>query len=257
MLLVLRDKSPTEAIAPAPEASGAVVGHREPDAGAVTVSPQAVTFTGWTRSRGELLRSPVSGQPCVHWRLRIAEQVNPSLRLVHEIASPEDFDLAWNETPGAGEVRVRVPAEAVNIQATPVLHTMGSPGAVAIARHFGFAGALSVEEVALRENVEIVADGYVDGLDATAAPGPFRGVAHEMELLGATVRVPARAVLAPVLLPWALGTAAALLGGVGAATWAAYRFDLVPRFHGVPRGSAPPSEIGPRRFQRRHFSLPE
>ena len=223
----------------------------------MTVAPQAVTFTGWTRSRGELLRSPVSGQPCVHWRLRIAEQVNPSLRLVHEIASPEDFDLAWSENAGAGEVRVRVPAEAANIQATPVLHAMGSPGALAIARQFGFAGALSVEEVALRENVEIVADGYVDGLDDASAPGPFRGVAHEMELLGATVRVPSRAVLAPVLLPWALGTAAALLGGVGAATWAAYRFDLVPRFHGVPRGSAPPSEIGPRRFQRRHFSLPE
>jgi hypothetical protein len=97
----------------------------------------------------------------------------------------------------------------------------------------------------------------VDGVDSASAPGPFRGVAHEMELLGATVRVPARAVLAPVLLPWALGTAAALLGGVGAATWAAYRFDLVPRFHGATRGSAPPSEIGPRRFQRRHFSLPE
>jgi hypothetical protein len=262
MLLVLRDKSPTAAIAPAPEASGALVrkgdGQGAGDAGRVAVAPQSVTFTGWARSRGELLRSPVSGQPCVHWRLRIAEQVNPSLRLVHEVASTEDFDIAWGDRPEAASgVRLRVSAETTNIEATPVLHAVGSPGALAIARQFGFAGALSVEEVMLRENVEIVADGYVDGVDDSSAPGPFRGVAHEIELLGATVRVPGRAVLAPVLLPWALGTAAALLGGVGAATWAAYRFDLVPRFHGVPRGSAPPSEIGPKRFQRRHFSLPE
>jgi hypothetical protein len=207
----------------------------------------------------------------VHWRLRIAEQMNPSLRLVHEIASTEDFDLAWVENSGASsEARVRVPAESASIQATPILHAMGSPGALSIARQYGFAGALSVEEVALRENVEIVAQGFFDGdgLDdgddrddvngnTVRGAGPFRDVVHEVELLGAIVRVPSRAVLAPVLLPWALGAAAAVLGGVGAATWAAWRFDLMPRFHAPPRGREPASEIGPRRVLRRHFSVPE
>lgn len=270
MLLLLREKFPTTAVAPASEMSG-VPARRA--AAAVVASPRPVSFTGWTRSRGELLRSPVSGQPCVHWRLRIAEQVNPSLRLVHEIASTEDFDVAWvppsdasSAAASAAEARVRVPAEASCIQATPILHAMGSPGALSIARQYGFAGALSVEEVMLRENAEIVAEGFfdgcfdgddeLDGLNAAAA-APFREVVREVELLGATVRVPARAVLAPVLLPWALGAAAAVLGGVGAATWAAWRFDLVPRFHAPPRGREPASEIGPRRVQRRHFSVPE
>jgi len=272
MLLMLRPKVPTTAMATtttpaAPEAAVAAARRAERAGAAVAPVPRAVSFTGWTRSRGELLRSPVSGQPCVHWRLRIAEQVNPSLRLVHEIASTEDFDLAWGDTSGASpEARVRVPAEGASIQATAILHAMGSPGALSIARQYGFAGALSVEEVALRENVEIVAEGFFDGdglndrdsVNVTTAPaGPFRDVVHEVELLSALVRVPSRAVLAPVLLPWALGAAAAVLGGVGAATWAAWRFDLVPRFHAPPRGREPASEIGPRRVQRRHFSVPE
>ena len=217
-----------------------------------------VSFSAVTRSRGQLLQSPVSGLPCVHWRLRIAEQVNPALRLVHEVSSSEDFDLGWaGRTPDAAEVRIRVTPECASIHGTPILHAAGSPGALSIARQYGFAGALSVEEITLREGVEILAEGHFEELGEPGA-GPFRGVAQELELLDATVRVPARAVLAPVLLPWALGTAAAILGGVGAATWAAWRFDLVPRFTGVgPRGTVPSAEIGPKRVLRRHFSVPE
>jgi hypothetical protein len=56
-------------------------------------------------------------------------------------------------------------------------------------------------------------------------------------------------------LPWALGTAAALLGGVGVAAWAARRFDLVPDVH---HGTVTPTaEIGPLIHLRRHFSRPE
>jgi hypothetical protein len=221
-------------------------------------APGPVSFSAVTRSRGELLQSPVSGLPCVHWRLRIAEQVNPSLRLVHEVSSSEDFELAWaGRTPEASEVRIRVAAENADIHGAPILHAAGSPGALSIARQYGFAGALSVEEITLREGVEILAEGHFEELGEPGA-GPFRGVAQELELLGAKVRLPARAVLAPVLLPWALGTAAAILGGVGAATWAAWRFDLVPRFTGVgPRGTVPSAEIGPKRVLRRHFSVPE
>jgi hypothetical protein len=219
----------------------------------------SVAFAGTTSSRGELLRSPVSGTPCVHWRLRIAEQVNASLRLVHEIASTEDFDLVWSGTggssaPNAGKVRIRVAGQSARIQATPVLHRPGSPGAIVTGRQFGFSGQLSVEEVALRDGEEVSAEGIIEEL-AGSASGPFRGVERDIELLGATVSLPTRTALGPVLLPWALGTAAALLGGVGVATWAAWHFDLVPRFRDAK--VAHPDEIGPYRHLRRHFSRPE
>jgi hypothetical protein len=212
------------------------------------------------------LRSPVSGLPCVHWRLRIVEQVNATLQLVHEIASTEDFDVTWSGTGGrsgagaaadaeaAGEVKIRVVPETARIQATPILHRPGSPGAIVTGRQFGFLGHLSVEEVALRAGEEIVAEGILEQPDAVPS-GPFRGVARELELFEATVRLPARATLAPVLLPWALGTAAALLGGVGVATWAARHFEWLPLLQqGIV---APTAEIGPLRYARRHFSQPE
>jgi hypothetical protein len=219
-----------------------------------------VTFAGVTSTRGELLRSPVSGAPCVYWRLRISERVNASLQLVHEIASAEDFDLTWSGTEKqtsiatAGPVRIRVAAQTARIQATPVLHRPGSPGAVVTGRQFGFIGQLSVEEVALALGEEITANGILEE-PARSMSGPFRVVEREIELLDATVRVPARAAIGPVLLPWALGTAAALLGSMAAATWAAWRFDLLPHLqHGM---TSPPAEVGPYRSSRRHFSLPE
>jgi hypothetical protein len=219
----------------------------------------SVAFAGITCSRGELLRSPVSNTPCVHWRLRIAEQVNGSLRLVHEIASTEDFDLVWSGTESASasaasQVRIRVAAQTASIQATPVLHRPGSPGAILTGRQFGFSGQLSVEEVALRVGEEVTAEGIIETPDGGWS-APFRGVEREIELLAATICLPTRAALGPVLLPWALGTAAALLGGVGAATWAAWHFDLVPRFREA--GTAHPDEVGPYRPVRRHFSIPE
>lgn len=226
-------------------------------------APSSVKFAGVTSVRGELLHSPVSGIPCVHWRLRIVEQVNGTLQLVHEIASPDDFDVTWAGTglgpdavsaPSPRPVKVRVQPQAARIEATPVLHRAGSPGALATGRHFGFLGQLSVEEVTLRAGEEIVAEGMLEQPLATPA-GPFRGVDRELELLDATVRLPARVTLAPVLLPWALGTAAALLGGVGVAAWAARRFDLIPDLR---QGAVTPtSEIGPLIHIRPHFSRPE
>ena len=43
----------------------------------------------------ELLRAPASGQPCVHWRLRVVEHLTARTELVHDLASPESFELAW------------------------------------------------------------------------------------------------------------------------------------------------------------------
>ena len=151
-------------------------------------------------------------------------------------------------------VTVKLAPERACIQALPVLHRPGSPGARAVARQLQLEGELLVEEVVLRPGDEIVAEGMLENIHLGGF-GPFREVARELELSDATLRVPSRAPLAPVLLPWALGTAAALLGGVGAAAWAARRFDLLPALR---RGAiALPSEMGPLRVARKHFSIPE
>jgi hypothetical protein len=235
----------------------------------MTPAVRSVTLVGTTSSRGELLRSPVSGAACVHWRLRIVEQLDPRLRLVHEIASPEAFDVV---TAGAAEsgraieggdgadggggatTRVRILPENAEVRAMPVLHRPGSPGAIAAGRAFQLSGALMVEEVLLRSGDPVIAEGALEDRGGASA-GPFREIAHERELLGALVRIPGRPSLGPVLLPWALGTAAALLSGVGVATWAARHFDLLRQYrHPVP---APAAEMGPVRPTRRHFSQPE
>lgn len=240
----------------------------------MTPAVRHVTLRGTTSSRGELLRSPISGALCVHWRLRIVEHLDSRLRLVHDIASPEPFEVVGPRLLGprgggdgdgdgdgagassgpAGETRVRISPETADVQATPVLHRPGSPGALAAGRQFQLSGSLLVEEVILRSGDPIVADGVLEDLDGDVA-GPFRGVACETELLGALVTLPGRTSLAPVLLPWALGTAAALLSGVGVATWAAKHFDLFPQLRHP--SAAPNAEMGPIRPTRRHFSQPE
>lgn len=230
----------------------------------------SVTFRGTALPRGELLRSPVSGAPCVHWRVRIVEQVEERLQLVHEISSPEAFDLAW--PCGDGTVRIRVMPEALRLQAMPVLHRAGSPGAFVAAQHFGLGGVLTVEEVTLLAGQELTAEGWVDdwldeplaaqpherardgrdgARDAALIPwgapsAPFRGVSRELELLEPTLSLPARASIGPALLPWALGTAAALLAGVGLASWAAWHFQLLPATSSSDSGLLP-QKIGPHR----------
>jgi hypothetical protein len=215
-----------------------------------------VSFEGTVCAGRELLRSPVSGQPCVHWRLRIVEHLTPRTQLVHEVASPEPFELAWAGTgeDGRAPVRVRLEPESARIQATPVLHREGTPGAMAAVRHFGLVGAASVEEVVIRPGEELTAEGILE--DAAAlAEGPFRGVARGLALYDATVRQDTRS-LAPVLLPWALGTAAAIISGMGLAGYAAWRFHLlhftttIHLAHGapVPQPRLEPPEVPHPRF---------
>jgi hypothetical protein len=215
-----------------------------------TLMRSPVSFEGTACAGSDLLRSPISGQPCVHWRLRVVERLTPRMQLVHEMASPEPFELAWAAGGAAGGeagrpgVRIRLEPEAARIHATPVLHREGTPGALAAARHFGFAGAVSVEEVMIRDGESLTAEGILE--DPAPAEGPFRAASRGLELLDATVRLESRS-LAPALLPWALGTAAALLSGMGLATYAAWRYHLLHLPGGHPHlgAIAPQAQMRP------------
>jgi hypothetical protein len=55
--------------------------------------------------------------------------------------------------------------------------------------------------------------------------GPFRTIEREPELYDGTLTVTSGS-LGQALLPWAVGTAAAVLGGIGLATWAAWHYHV-------------------------------
>ncbi|HEX4406396.1 MAG TPA: hypothetical protein VH560_16270 [Polyangia bacterium] len=188
-----------------------------------------VSFDALASVGAGLLRSPVSGHACVYWRVRIAQRLTDRSQLVHEIASEEAFELRWGRGGnGAGDVRVRIAPDGASIQAPPVLHREGTPGAEAAALYFGLAGPLSVEETLIRAGEALAAEGVLSDLDAAVGAGPLRGTSRGPELLDATVTVETKS-LGPVLLPWALGTAAALMSGMGLATYAAWRAHLLTR----------------------------
>jgi hypothetical protein len=196
----------------------------------------------------ELLRSPVTGQPCVYWRLRIVEHLTARSELVHEIASSEPFKLAWGDgVDGNPAVRINLDPEAAALEGTVTLHREGSPGALAVGQAFGFAGALSVQEVLIRAGDQLTAEGVLE--DPSAGAAPFRAVAHGLVLHEATVKLQARS-LGPVLLPWAVSAAAALMGGVGLAAWAAWRHHVghLAVHHGHSPAHLAPAEIVRRRL---------
>jgi hypothetical protein len=195
--------------------------------GALTRLP--VSFEGLASAGAALLRSPVSGQTCVYWRVRIVQRLTDRSQLVHEIASEEAFELALpRRDDGATTPRVRLEPELARINATPVLHREGTPGARAAGQFFGLAGPVSVEETLIRPGEALTAEGILDDLDDAAGAGAFRGTSRGPELVDAIVTLESKS-LAPVLLPWALGTAAALMSGMGLATYAAWRAHLLTR----------------------------
>jgi hypothetical protein len=193
-----------------------------------TSGPKAVSFEGTVAAGTELLRSPISGLACVHWRLRIVQHITPRMQLVHEVASPDAFEVHWTTAARQGEplappLRLRLDPEAARIHAAPVLHREGTPGALAAGRHFGLEGPLRVEEVMIHHGEEVLAEGILD--DSGASEGPFRNLARGPELLDPTLRL-ATPGIGPALLPWALGTAAALLSATAAATYGAWRYHI-------------------------------
>jgi hypothetical protein len=194
----------------------------------------------------ELLHSPASGAACVHWRLRIFETLGGSMELVHEVIAPEPFQIMWRRDPLAPPRPVQLCGERVHIEGQPVLHRPASPGALAVAEHFGLQGRLRVEEVLIHQGESLEAEGLLFDPQA-AATGPYRSSDQIPQLYEATVRLPMTGVrLRPALLPWALGTAAALLGAAGTATALAKLWKTDPGGSLLP-GSA---EIRPLKVRR-------
>jgi hypothetical protein len=184
-----------------------------------------VEFSAHAEPGAELVRSPVTDRPCVYWRLRIVERLTAGSQLVHEMASSQAFHLVWGARDGAtAPVRILVEPDNTRIEGTPALHRHGSAGAMAVARAFGFPGALSVEEIVVHPGDEIAAAGTL--LDPSVDAGPFRTVERELELIDAMLTV-APGTLGQALLPWAVGTAAAVLSGIGLVSWAAWHYHAL------------------------------
>jgi len=262
-----------------------------------------IAFEGTLTRRSELLIAPASGAACVHWRLKIIEPLDARLQFVHELESPEHFDLCWvppraanqiehgdkdagratalsvlpdesgrvSDLPSrlssdlhwaataahADSVRLRISPESMRLTVRPVLHRAGSPGALRVAQQFGLSDSVAVEEIALLEGERVGASGLLEATDNDVAGGPFRDVSGDLELHESVLTLPQRRELGAAILPWALGTAAVILGGVGATAWTAWRFDLLSVFPSPPAHFRAVAEIGPIRQIRRHFSLPE
>jgi len=180
----------------------------------------------------------------VHWRLRIFERISPMTELVHEVLSPEPFELRWSADPLQPPRPVRLDAERVHIEAQPVLHREGTAGAESVARHFGLQGRVRVEEVLIRQGENVEASGVLFDPAAAGSAGPFRATHTSAELCDATVKLPTGISLRPALLPWALGTAAALLGAAGAVSALSKLWKI--RLDHV--GAA--AEIGPVKIRR-------
>src|SRR5262245_21805519 len=141
-----------------------------------------VEFSARAEAGTDLVRSPVTDRPCLYWRLRIVERLTAGSQLVHEMASSQAFYLSWGARDGAtAPVRILVEPDSTRIEGPPALHRHGSAGALAVARAFGFPGALSVEEVVVQPGDEIDADGML--LDPRVDAGPYRTVERELELI--------------------------------------------------------------------------
>jgi len=209
-----------------------------------------VKFSARVEPGADPVRSPVTDQPCVYWRLRIVERLTDRSQLVHEMASSQPFRLVWGARGGeVAPVRILIEPDSARIDAPPALHRPGSPGALAVARAFGFPGTLSVEEITIQSGEEVAAEGILR--HAVVEAGPFRTIEREPELYDATLTV-ASVSIGQALLPWAVGTAAAVLGGIGLATWAAWHYHFSRDTASQVAGVGHP----PARLERPQFPHP-
>jgi hypothetical protein len=230
--------------------------------------PALTTFQGKAAVVGEPLRAPASGLPCAHWRLRIVEFLAPGMELVHEVSSPHPLEIVRDEPAraapdlddddgaGAGHrafappappaARIRLAPESARIHAVPTLFREGTPGALAVAREFGLRGRVRVEEVLIRQGEALSAEGVLTDPAGALSHGPFRTIDAPLELLAATLRLENGLSLRPIILPWVLGAAAAMLGTLGAATALLHWWD------GKVKRSVPnvPTEIGVKKIVR-------
>jgi len=211
-----------------------------------------ITLVGTAEAAGDLLRAPASGTACVHWRLRITEQLAPGLELVHQVVSPEPMDVACRPDPSRPAICVRVAPDSARLEAVPVLFRQGSPGALAVASQFGLRGMVRVEEVVIRHGDALQADGVLVDPGAALSRGPFRGIDAPAELLQPTLRMKAGLSLRPVILPWALGTAAALLGTMSVGAWLLHLWEGQSRKPAALRLPVP-AEVGAGRPMRHHW----
>ena len=209
--------------------------------------PPATRLQGTVETAGEALRAPASGLPCVHWRLRIFEQVAPGMEFVHEVTSPEPLELSCRAGENDPPMRVRLAPDQARIQAMPTLFRMGTPGALAVAQQFGMRGLVRVEEVVLRPGELVEAEGVLSDPSTALSCGPFRTIDAPLELLQATVRAEAGLSLRPVILPWALTMAAAVAGTAAGTAALVHWWDMHAKAPSIP-GVAP--DIGAQRLPR-------
>jgi hypothetical protein len=207
----------------------------------------------WTELRGaaaamtRMLQSPASGVPCVHWRLRVTETVAPGMQFVHDLRSEEPFSVLWLTAPEQPPRRLRVP-DTATIQAVPVLHREGSPGALAVARALGLVGSVRVEEILVRADEPVMARGFLIDDGPT---GPFRAAAGTGELAEAEIQTLSRR---PVrLLPWALGTSAFVLGTLTTAAMLVRKLETAARFERAVFQSVGAQEIGSAKLKFRRW----
>jgi hypothetical protein len=207
--------------------------------------PPSTRLSGTVGPVGEALRAPASGVPCAHWRLRIFEHVAPGLEFVHEVTSPEPMEIAYQPNPAEPPVHVRLAPEHARIQAMPSLFRVGTPGALAVAQQFGLRGQVRVEEVVIRPGELVEAEGVLSDPATALSSGPFRTIDAPMELLQATVRLETSLSLRPVILPFALTMAAAMVGTAAATAAVMHWWDLQPHA-GIPSIPQAAPEVGPR-----------
>ena len=202
------------------------------------------TLRGQVGASGELLASPASGAPCVHWRLRIFERISPTMELVHEALSPEPFELRWTADPTVPPQPVRLDAERAAHRGPAGAAPGGlgrRPGGGPPLRAAGPGAGRGGADPAGRDRRG--QRGAVRSQRGRGA-GPFRANQATAELCDATVKLPTGISIRPALLPWALGTAAALLGAAGAVSALSKLWKL------RLEGAAAADTIGPVKIRR-------